>query len=135
MAVAVCVSSYANSRPCDLGDSVTSAPLTRGEPWLYCYSKGKPSLQWAKESAMTTKFEDVYLGVSPGEYGIRIVYSRNYADKRPSSLVVRDGRDTLVVVKEVPLTSGKSMITIALDAYDEMSSNRRLIAKMHAETV
>ena len=69
---------------------------------------------------MTTKFEDVYLGVSPGEYGIRIVYSRNYADKRPSSLVVRDGRDTLVVVKEVPLTSGKSMITIALDAYDRI---------------
>jgi hypothetical protein len=69
---------------------------------------------------MTTKFKDVYLGMSPGEYGLRIVYSRNYEDKRPSSLVVRDGRDTLVVLKEVPKISGISMVNLALDAYDVM---------------
>jgi hypothetical protein len=70
-----------------------------------------------------TKFEDVYLGVSPGDNGLRIVYSRNYEDKRPSSLVVRDGQNTLVVVKEVPLNSGKSLITLALDAYDSIDKH------------
>ena len=81
---------------------------------------------------MTTEFKDVYLGVSPGEYGLLLVYARNYRDRRPSSLIVRDGRNTLMVVKEVPLTSERPMIAIALDAYNEMSSNRRLIAKMNA---
>jgi len=82
---------------------------------------------------MTVKFEDKGLGVSAGTMGILIVYSRIYADRRPDSLIVRDGIDTFCVVKEVPVKLiNDSLIGLAVRTYEGMTKNGSIIAKMNA---
>jgi hypothetical protein len=109
-----------------------SAPPKGGAFGLYCYSKGKPSLQWAKESAMTAKFEDRCLGVATSTQGILSVWSRIYKDGRSPSLIVRDGLDVYCVVKEIPVMVRGSLTTLAINAFETMSYNQGLIAKMNA---
>ena len=84
---------------------------------------------------MAVKFEDRCLGVSTSTQGIISVWSRDYKDNRSPSLIIRDGMDTYCVVKEIPLVVRGSLVTMAINAFEAMTHNHSLVAKMHAETV
>lgn len=81
---------------------------------------------------MAVKFEDHCLGVSTSTQGIVSVWSRNYKDNRSPSLIIRDGMDTYCVVKEIPLVWKGSLVTMAVNAFEAMTHNQSLIAKMNA---
>ena len=81
---------------------------------------------------MAVKFEDRCLGVSTSTQGIVSVWSRNYKDNRSPSLIIRDGMDTYCVVKEIPLVVRGSLITLAVSAWENMTHNQSIIAKMNA---
>lgn len=81
---------------------------------------------------MAVKFEDRCLGVSTSTQGIVSVWSRNYKDNRPPSLIVRDGMDTYCVVKEIPLVVRGSLVTMAVNAWEAMNYNQSLLAKINA---
>lgn len=81
---------------------------------------------------MAVKFEDRCIGISTSTQGIISVWSRNYKDNRSPSLIVRDGMDTYCVVTEIPPVVRGSLVTLAVNAWEAMTHNQSLVAKINA---